>query len=80
MDKIIENERKVLLADIWANHKQFLRMEKVCKADIIDYVCNKIEPFEDLDNMFYYAGYFRALEAVENAMQRSDIRQGRNEI
>ena len=80
MEKEIEKMRAELLADIWTNHSQFLRMEKVKKADIIEYVCDKIEPSEEWDNMFYYAGYFRALEEVENAMQRSAIRQGKNEI
>ena len=77
---ILKQLKKDLLLDIWESHKDFLKAERVKKSDIVNYVCNKIEAFDDHDNMFYYAGYFRALEAVAMEMQRSDIRQGRNEI
>ena len=72
MEKEIEKMRAELLADIWQNHKQFLRDEKVKKSDIVDYVENIIEPMDEWDNMHYYGGYFRALEAVEKQKTFSD--------
>ena len=78
MEKEIENAIKSTLNECWGYHKDKLK-EYTNKKDLPDYLAN-IENVGDWDDVYWYAGYLRGLERASEMLQRSDIRQGRNEI